>query len=384
MNVATRRGARRGGSRRGGSRQAMFLRMLMRAALVRPGRAAAALLAVVVAAAAATAMLNLYVDVQAKLRREFRSYGANIVVIAPEGSALAPDSLSKVDSVLAGKGTAVPFAYAVARTKSGAPVVVASTDLARVKLLDRWWSVSAWPNAAGQALVGVRAARAVDPELRPLELFFAGRGLTLTPAGTLRTGAEEDSRIYLDLPEFTAWTQLRPSTIEVQATGSTADIADAVTRLSAALPGVEVRPIRQIVEGEERVLGKTRASLLAATAVIILTAALCVLATLTAWVLDRRRDFAIMKALGASERLIAGFFAAEAASIGAVGALAGFAIGIGVAAWIGHANFNAAVTPRLNVLPPVLAGSVAVALASAMFPMALLRRVQPATILRGE
>ena len=60
----------------------MFVRMLVRAAILRRGRAASALLAMVVAAAAATAMLNLYVDVQAKLRREFRKYGANIVVVA--------------------------------------------------------------------------------------------------------------------------------------------------------------------------------------------------------------------------------------------------------------------------------------------------------------
>ena len=60
----------------------MFLRMLVRAAVLRRGRAASALLAMVVAAAVATAMLNLYVDVQAKLRREFRKYGANIVVAA--------------------------------------------------------------------------------------------------------------------------------------------------------------------------------------------------------------------------------------------------------------------------------------------------------------
>ena len=54
----------------------MLLRMLVRAAILRRGRAASALFAMVVAAAVATAMLNLYVDVQAKLRREFRNYGA--------------------------------------------------------------------------------------------------------------------------------------------------------------------------------------------------------------------------------------------------------------------------------------------------------------------
>ena len=70
------------------------------------------------------------------------------------------------------------------------------------------------------------------------------------------------------------------------------------------------------MEGEARVLGKTRATLLAAAALIILTAALCVLSTLMGWVFDRRRDFAIMKALGASGRLLNGFFATEAAALG--------------------------------------------------------------------
>jgi len=138
------------------------------------------------------------------------------------------------------------------------------------------------------------------------------------------------------------------------------------------------------VEGEARVLGKTRATLYAAAILIILTAALCVLATLTGWVFDRSKDFAIMKALGASERLISGFFAAEAASLGAVGAALGFIIGIGIAAWIGRANFNSPVVPRFSVFPVVLAGSVAVALLSALVPMSLLRRVQPAIILKGE
>jgi len=161
-------------------------------------------------------------------------------------------------------------------------------------------------------------------------------------------------------------------------------VNEAVRRLAALLPTAEVKPVRQIVEGEARVLGKTRATLYAAAILIILTAALCVLATLTGWVFDRRKDFAIMKALGASEGLVSGFFAAEAAALGAVGALLGFAIGIGIAAWIGRANFNAPVVPRFSVLPIVLAGSIAVALLSAIVPMSLLRRVQPAIILKGE
>ena len=379
----------------------MFLRMLVRAAVLRRGRAVSALFAMVVAAAVATAMLNLYVDVQAKLRREFRNYGANIILVGKDGTSLPADTLARVDSVLSGRGIAAPFGLIVARTADGQPIVVAGTDFERVRQLDKWWSVSQWPagtntsvaqtapemgrpRASSPALIGVRALVSVSPKNQDFDLSFQGRTLRVTPAGTVQTGAAEDSRIYVSLAEFIAWTGVQPSTIEVAASGSPEDVAGIMRQLAQAIPGGDVRPVRQIMEGEARVLGKTRATLLAAAALIILTAALCVLSTLMGWVFDRRRDFAIMKALGASGRLLNGFFAAEAAVLGASGAVIGFLIGIGIAAWIGRVNFHAPVVPRLSVLPVVLAGSMAVTLLSAILPISLLRRVQPAVILRGE
>jgi putative ABC transport system permease protein len=362
----------------------MFLRMLLRAAVLRRGRTASALLAMVVAAAVATAMLNLYVDVQAKLRKEFRNYGANIVVLAKDGQALPVGALDRINSTLAGHGLAVPFAYVVARTSEGQSVVVSGTNLDQVRKLDSWWSVTAWPNTSQEALVGARAVAVVSPQGKPFELSFQGHTIHLNAAGTLRTGASEDSRIYLSLQDFEGWTGIQPSTIEIASSGSSEEINALIQKLSQALPAAEVRPIRQIMEGETRVLGKTRATLAAAAVLIIITAALCVLSTLIGSVFDRRRDFAVMKALGASEGLISGFFAAEAAALGAVGAIIGFGIGVGVAAWIGRVNFHAPVVPRFNVLPIIFVGSIAVALISAVLPIFLLRRVQPAMILRGE
>ncbi len=378
--------------------------MLVQAAVLRRGRAVSALFAMIVAAAVATAMLNLYVDVQAKLRREFRNYGANIIVVGKDGSgsgaSLPADALAHVDSVLAGRGIAAPFGLVVARTSDGQAIVVAGADFERVRQLDKWWSVSAWPpiapasraEGAGEmghpepspALIGVRALAAVAPKGQAFDLSFQGHTLHVTPAGTVQTGAAEDSRIYISLADFVAWTGVQPSTIEVAASGSPEEVAGIMSQLTQAIPASDVRPVRQIMEGEARVLGKTRATLLAAAALIILTAALCVLATLMGWVFDRRRDFAIMKALGASGRVLNGFFAAEAAVLGATGALIGFVIGIGIAAWIGRVNFHASVVPRWSVLPVVLAGSMAVTLLSAILPISLLRRVQPAVILRGE
>jgi putative ABC transport system permease protein len=365
----------------------MFGRMLLRAAVLRRRRAASGLLAMIVAAAVATAMMNLYVDVQAKLRTEFRNYGANVVIVAKDGQSLPVDALDRVKSVLGAKTLAVPFSYAVARTRDGRSLVVVGTDFDRARRLNHWWKVSRWPGAPGEALVGMRAANAVTAKAdarQPFELTFQGKAIKLAPAGLLQTGAGEDSRIYLDQSEFENWTGLAPSTIEVAANGTAAEVDASIRKLGELLPTAEVRPVRQIMEGEANVLNKTRATLYASATLVVLTSALCVLATLIGWVFDRRRDFAIMKALGASERLINGFFAAEAAALGVVGAILGFFVGIGAAAWIGRVNFHAPVVPRFGVFPYVLAGSVAVALISAILPMVLLRRVQPAIILRGE
>ena len=362
----------------------MFARMLLRAAVLRRRRAASALLAMIVAAAVATAMMNLYVDVQAKLRSEFRNYGANVVIVGKGGQALPADALAKVESVLGAKTLAVPFAYAVARTTDGRSVVVVGTDLTRARQLNHWWKVSHWPDAPSEALIGMRAASVVSPNRQPFELSFQGKAIELAAAGMLQTGAGEDSRIYLDQSEFQSWTGIAPSTIEVAVNGTAAEVETSVLQLAQVLPAAEIRPVRQIMEGEANVLNKTRATLYASATLVVLTSALCVLATLIGWVFDRRRDFAIMKALGASERLVNGFFAAEAAALGIVGAILGFFIGIGVAAWIGRVNFHAPVVPRFSVFPYVLAGSIAVALISAILPIELLRRVQPAIILRGE
>jgi len=352
--------------------------------VLRRGRAASALVAMVVAAAVTTAMLNLSVDVQAKLRKEFRNYGANIVVVAKDAQSLPADALEKVRSVLGGHGLAVPFAYVVARTSTGQPVVVSGTDFDEVQKLNRWWSVSSWPHATHDALVGTRAVAAVAPQGQPFDLSFRERTIHLNSAGTLRTGAAEDSRVYISLSNFQTWTDIKPSTIEISATGSSSDIAAMVQKVAEAVPSAEVRPVRQIMEGEALVLGKTRATVTTAAALIIATAALCLLSTLLGWVFDRRRDFAIMKALGASGRLIGGFVAAEAAALGAVGAVIGFAIGIAIAALIGRINFHAPVVPRFDMLPIVLAGGVVVALISSVIPIFLLQRVEPAMILKGE
>lgn len=364
------------------SRRKMFLRMMLRSALRDRSRSLLAMFSVVVAAAVATALLNLYADLDTKMHHEFRNYGANVVVTGEGG--LSADALARIEAALPAGSNAAPFVYLVAKTADGTPVIVAATDFERARRLDAWWSVSHWPQASGEALLGTRAQRQLAATGAPFDLDYGGKKLRVTPAGTLLTGSDEDSRIYLALPDLEQWTGLRANTLEIAVPGGPAEVEAVVARLRQAAPGARVEPVRQIVEAEANVLDKTRGALLGATIVVIVLATMCLLATLTASVLNRRKDFAVMRALGATRATVNGLFLAETASFALLGCVVGLGLGIALAMWIGQANFHAAVTPRWSVLPLVFAGTLLVAAAAAVFPMIMLGKAQPATLLRGE
>jgi putative ABC transport system permease protein len=362
------------------SRGRMFVRVLLRPLIVRRGSSAIAVLAIVVAATAATAMLTLFTDMQAKLRGDFRGYGANLIVTPKAGGTLPSDTLQKVETELRENEVAAPFGYVIAKA-DGQAVVIGGLDAERTRKLDPFWMASEWPEH-GSVLLGSRAEKQFGKN--DLSLEFRGKKIIVHPAGILRTGSAEDSRIYMPLFDFTAWTGLEADTIEIAADRKPEQVAALVTSLAAALPGADVRPVKQITEAEANVFGKTRLTLLIAVSIIIITAALCVLATLTSSVLDRRKDFAVMKALGASPQLASALFACEATLLGAAGAVLGFLLGIAVAFLIGRLNFHAVVLPHWNVFPIVLGGSIALTILAALVPMALLSKTQPAVILKGE
>jgi putative ABC transport system permease protein len=366
----------------------MFFRLLLRAATVRRGRTLTALLAMMVAATLATALLSIYADVTGKLSGDFRKFGANVIISAPDGlteaQVLQITRSARTISRTRAAVIVLPSAFAVARTASAKQVVVVGTDFAVAQEIDSYWSVSKWPTSTGEALVGSRAANVFSTEGRAT-LEYNGKQLEVTRVGTLQTGGDQDSRIYIPLADFQRWTGVQPTVLELAVPGSAAEIGFVLQRLQTELPkGITAQPVRQIVEAQARVMEKTRFILLLSTIAITLTVALCVLATLTASVLERRKDYAVMKALGSSQGAVNAIFIGETLSLAVLGSIAGFAAGCGLAMWIGRANFHAAITPSVSVFPPVLAGCVVVALFSAIVPLTLLQKTEPAAMLKGE
>jgi putative ABC transport system permease protein len=243
--------------------------------------------------------------------------------------------------------------------------------------------VDRWPERNEGALLGKRAAEFVGNG-KTLTLTYDGRTMAFPGAEPLTTGGDEDSRIYLAQAPFFALTGVNPTVIEIQIPGGAANVEAALTRIKQAFPTATVEPVRQLVEGESSIVDKTHALMFGAVLLIALTVAVSVLATLSASVLERRRDFALMKALGASELQLMAIFLLETLLLAAGGVILGYAIGSAAAWLISEVDFSTSSLPRLQVLPLVLVLNVAIAALAALFPVRSLRALQPAALLRGE
>jgi len=372
----------------------MFLRILWKLLGASRGRLAVALIALTSGAAVCSALLNVNLDAERKLTQEFRTLGANVVIAPPAGL----NEAALADAAVLGRIAALrlpriiataPYLY-VASNSGTQPVILAGTWFDQVAKMNSWWKLEGgWVSSRDDhdhCLVGFTAARQLG--LAPgssVQLRSGDRNISLTVAGIVTTGGAEDNQILTNLDSAQALAGLtgRVSLVQVSVSGTPSEI-EAVTRtLADNLPGLDVRPVRQIAAAEGTILGRIRGLIFWTIALILVLSMLGVLASMAALAMERRRDVGLMKALGGTVPRIMRLFLAEAGTLGAVGGLLGFLVGVVLARWIGERIFGVVISARFEVLPITIALTVGVALAGA-FPLRLLGRVSPAEILRGE
>ena len=376
----------------------MFWRILWRLLYASRGRLALAVIAVASGAAVCAALLNLDLDASDKLTREFRVLGANVVVSAAQTSDVTDTidaaTTKEIENLrLTEIAGVAPYLYLSAKAHAGAntaPVIVAGVWFDEVKRMNSWWKVDGtWVDARDNrtdCMIGEEAAARLG--LVPgttLNVAYGDREATLRVAGIVTAGSSEDNQIFIGMPlaQELGRQATRASLIQISARGSAPEIEDVIHRLSIALPGLEVRPLRQLADAEGRLLERIRGLLFGTVLLILALSSLGVLAAMAGLALERRRDVGLMKALGGSVRTIMRFFFAEATAIGLAGGILGFIVGMALSEWIGERIFSVSITPRLIVLPATLALMVLVSLAGAL-PLRLLGRVRPSDILRGE
>jgi putative ABC transport system permease protein len=348
----------------------MFLQFVLRAVQFRKRRLALAFSALAVAATLATALFSVYSDVERKMRVEFRSFGANLI-IAPTGAARTVP-LTAVTLAERQGAVAAPFLYTVGRLH-GEPVVVAGVDFRRAAALIDYWRVEGARTAGpGECLVGRTVA--AHFHLKPGQPSDLG-----TVRGIVSTGGPEDAQVSVPFTGDAA------SLIQVRADGSHLESIRAA--LARELPTADVRVLHAVAQTEANVILKIRSTLFLLTLLILAITTLCVSSNFSALVLERSQEIGILKAIGAAERKIAALLLSESLILGAASAATGYGLGLLVAWWIGRQIFpasSAGVGVNYAVFLPVIAVTLAVATVATLAATARIWSIRPAVILRGE
>ena len=405
-------------------------RIWLRALTVKRPQAAVAMGSLLVGAMVSSTLLNLYSDVQRKMTYEFAAYGPNVIVapayaaepgqgFASAGSVYGADIhptnlmdesvLIRLEPANPNDGqrvqglAAAPLLYLVVRVDNARQstnvenAVAAGTDFTALWRLNPNWHVQGKVETLDReaCTLGVHLAARLHVGLGDAILLQTlERGVTETDetwqvfpvSRVVTTGGAEDDQLFAPLAALQKLAGLagKISLVQLNIPGEPVGIERGISALSRRLPGLEVRPVRQIVYSEGRVLGTLRTLLSSLTGLVLIITGLCVMATVLSIVLERRKDIAVMKALGASDRGIRLLFLSEVAALGLAGGMTGTILGTFVARDFGRRLFGVSLNVAAWTLPVVVLAAVLLALLASLVPLRVVSSVQPATILKGE
>jgi putative ABC transport system permease protein len=363
----------------------MEARLLAAGLTRRRGMVALAVLAIAIGSSVASALLHVSGDVSRKLTSELKALGPNLLLTAAGHPAPGTAAVYLDEGVararLAAAGIAgAPLLLVTARL-AGRPVQIVGSDLEALRRLHPSWSIAAGAHDSfmGARLMSRLGVRAGDP----LTVEFAGGGRLTRPAGArLEAGGGDDEAWWIPLAEAQELAGLpgRVSLVEVRIEGA------AETAVAALEQGGGTRALvlHALSDTEAGLLDRMRRLMALVTIAALVAGGLCAFGTLTDLALERRREIALMKALGASPRDIVRQFAAESLAIGLAGGVAGWLIGLFFAQVIGRTVFHSAIAVHWNVPPLVLGIALLVAGLAGLGPIRLALAVQPAVALKGE
>jgi putative ABC transport system permease protein len=369
----------------------MELRLLSAALWRKRGTVLIAILAVAIGGSVACALLHVSRDVSRKLTRELRALGPNLLVV-PATDASTSGQPAWVDEATARArlraaridGAGLLF---VSAEREGRPLAIVGADLDAARRLHPSWRIGP---GQGVTLMGARLARAlmVAPGDTVRVTYTppggAPRSLALPVGTTLESGGSDDDAWWIPLDRAQALAGLEGRLSLVQARLEDPAREAAVVAAIEHGGGLRAEVLHALSSTEADLLERMRRLMAWVTLGVLISAGLCAFGTLTDLALERRREIALMKALGASRRDVIRQFGAESLVVGLLGGLLGWWMGVLAAQFIGREVFHSDVAVQWSLFLPVLAVAVAVALLAGAGPIRLALAVDPAPALKGE
>jgi putative ABC transport system permease protein len=373
----------------------MYLKMLFSSLMRRRSRMTVALLAIAIGAAVLLGMMMICYDIPRQMGQEFRSYGANLVLVASgEEAMLRLSDVEKAAALLPADGLVgvTPYRYTAVRSNM-LPYTAVGTRFDQVKKTSPYWKITgAWPAAEGEILIGSDVAEST--RLSPgKKMPVSGRNVQgarftrdMTVSGVVATGSVEDGFLFMDLSDMEKLTGVfgAADVAEVSVAAGTAELSALTAKIRQDVPAIAPRQVKRVTQSETLVLSKLQALVVLVTVVVLGLTMICVGTTMTTVVAERRREIGLKKALGAESKDIASEFLGEGILLGIPGGLLGSAFGWLFAQTVGTNVFGRFVLFNFYLLPLTVLVSVLVTVAACLIPVRRAITVEPALVLRGE
>lgn len=375
----------------------MFFRMMSSSFFKRKSRVAIALFAIVIGTAVISGLLSVYYDISIKMSKEFRSYGANLIITPMAkagGNYISQDNIEQIAGILPKESLIgyTPYLYGIAQVESQRLVVV-GTWFDQVKKVSPYWEVTGSMvqarNSTGKALVGAAVAEKLVLETGQ-ELVLTdektNRTKQVTIQGIIKSGSTEDNQIFISLAEAQEFFD-QPAAVNVayfSVMSKGPELEDQAKEIKEKFSQMEAQPIKQISRSEAVILEKIRSLVYLVVAIVLMSTLLCVATTMMTMVLERRREIALKKALGAQNRSMVLEFLGEGGILGFLGGILGIGLGYLLAQLIGQSVFQSSISLRVALVPPVILISLMVAGLASLIPVKTAVAVEPAVVLKGE
>ena len=368
-----------------------FLRMIFYSLLRRRLRMLVALTAVAVGATIISGMITVYREVPQQLGREFRAYGANLLLIpANDNENFDAASLDKVKEILRGNEVIgiAPFLYERLEINKQY-ILTGGTDFDELQKVSPYWQIN-----GRYPVKGAELAKILSP-YEPTEIIgqevtiSAGEGTAMRKylvTGIVSTGGKEEEFAFTNLDEVQSISGksnlIGIAQLSIVAEGENLQTLE--ENISREVPAVQPQTVQQIANSEFNVLSKLQVLVLLVTAIVLILTLICVTTTMMAVVTERRKEIGLKKALGASNENIVREFLGEGCLLGAFGGLLGSGLGYMFAESVSLQVFGRGIYFSVSIAILAVVLSILVTGAASLIPVKIAVNVDPAIVLRGE
>lgn len=376
------------------TRQRMYFKMITSSLMRRRSRMLVALLAVAIGSTILSGLVTIYYDVPRQMAQEFRSYGANLLLVSADTNPLKKESVSHARSIIPG-GKLVgltSFRYETVKINNQ-PFMAAGTDFEQVQKTSPYWLVSgSYPQKEDEVLLGQTVASAValstgsKVNLNGLDSNGKAFSQSFTVSGIVQTGGSEEECLYMNLEKLESLMKnsgiLDVAECSVSLSGK--ELENLAGTLSLNVEGVNPRLVKRLAKSEGTVLKKLQSLVYIVTLVVLILTMVCVATTMMAVVAERRQEIGLKKSLGASNQSIVGEFLGEGLFLGALGGILGVILGFAFAQAVSVNVFARSISFQPLLVPVTIVVSVLVTGLACLLPVRSATEVDPALVLKGE